>query len=464
MRSRRHAAVRATFKKYWSAEKDAAMDAAMAGDSRPVMTEQTTILIESLENFWIMGLTEEFQEAVASMVEINFEPHDQVTSLLQTTRLLYALLSAYDLQKCRDIHLLDKALELGDMLYTFFDTSSRLPIISWNATKVADGVEQELSGNATLAELTTYNLAFVRLSQLTGDIRFYDAVTRVINILKSQQSSTKIPGLWPAEVNLQTLDLTSDNTFNVDAASGPAYAQHTLMTRLLAIAPTVSPYTSMSTSALDAIIQHILFRPVTPTNESIMMASPAYTSQRYHITLTHNLDISSCTLGSTLALSAALTRNDTHLTYARLLTEGCIWTTLHAPPSFNGNIMPRNFSMLACSSSKLSNSDEDCSFDPSVWPEQEYPGFEKIWDKKGPSVRPEVVMSLFALYRVTGEERWMEVGWQMWEGVERVMEEKIEQALNGDTERDDEEFRMTMQTLKYFYLLFSKPDMLSLDE
>lgn len=440
------------------------MDAAMAGNPQSILTEQTTILIESLENFWIMGLTEEFKEAVVAIIEINIQPHDHVTSLQHTTRLLYALLSAYDLQECRDSRLLEKALELGDMLYTFFDTSSRLPITSWNATKVADGEKQELSGNATLAELTTYNLAFVRLSQLTGDMRFYDAVTRVTNILESQQKRTKIPGLWPAEINLETLDLTSHNTFNVDAASGPAYAQHTLMTRLVATAPTASPYTSMSTSALDAIIQHILFRPITPTNESVMMASPAYTSDRYHITLTHNLDISSCTLGSTLALSAALTHNDTHLTYARLLTEGCIWTTLHAPPSFNGNMMPRNFSMLACSSSELSNSDEDCSFDPNVWPEQEYPGFEKIWDKKGPSVRPEVVMSLFTLYRVTGEERWREVGWQMWEGVERVMEEKVEQALNGDAERDDEEFRMTMQTLKYFYLLFSKSDLLSLDE
>lgn len=429
-----------------------------------MMTDQTTMLIESLENFWIMGLTEEFKEAVAAMTEINFEPHDQITSLPQTTRLLYALLSAYDLQKCRDSRLLEKVLELGDMLYTFFDTPSRLPITSWSATKVADSVEQELLGNATLAELTTYNLAFVRLSQLTGDMRFYDAVMRVTDILESQQSSTKIPGLWPAEINLQTFDLTSHNTFDVNAASGPTYAQHALMPRLLAAAPTSSPFSSMSASALDAIIQHILFRPVTPTNESVMMASPAYTSQRYHITLTHNLDISSCTLGSTLALSAALTHNDTHLTYARLLTEGCIWTTLHAPPSFNGNIMPKNFSMLACSSSKLSNSDEDCSFDPNVWPEQEYPGFEKIWDKKGPSVRPEVVMSLFALYRVTGEERWREVGWQMWKGVEQVMEDKVEQALSGDTERDDEEFRMTMQTLKYFYLLFSKSDMLSLDE
>ncbi|EUC45879.1 glycoside hydrolase family 47 protein [Bipolaris oryzae ATCC 44560] len=428
------------------------------------MADQTTMLSESLENFWIMGLTKEFEEAVAAMTEINLEPHDQMTSLPQMTRLLYSLLSAYDLQKCRNSRVLDKALELGDMLYTFFDTSSRLPITSWNATKVADGEEQESSGSVTLAELTTYNLAFIRLSQLTGDMRFYDAATRVTNILESQQSSTKIPGLWPAEINLHTLDLTSADTFNVDASSGPAYAQHTLMTRLLATAPKTSPYTTMSANALDAIIQHILFRPVTPTNESVMMASPAYTSQRYHITLTHNLDISSCTLGSTLALSAALTHNDTHLTYARLLTEGCIWTTLHSPPSFNGNMMPKNFSMLACSSSKLSNSDEDCSFDPSVWPEQEYPGFEKIWDKKGPSVRPEVVMSLFALYRVTGEERWREVGWQMWEGVERVMEEKVEQALNGDFERDDEDFRMTMQTLKYFYLLFSRSDMLSLDE
>lgn len=69
VRSRRHAAVKATFQKYWSAERDAATGVAIVESSQSMMTDQTTMLIESLENFWIMGLTEEFKEAVAAMTD-----------------------------------------------------------------------------------------------------------------------------------------------------------------------------------------------------------------------------------------------------------------------------------------------------------------------------------------------------------------------------------------------------------
>jgi mannosyl-oligosaccharide alpha-1,2-mannosidase len=43
------------------------------------------------------------------------------------------------------------------------------------------------------------------------------------------------------------------------------------------------------------------------------------------------------------------------------------------------------------------------------------------------------------------------------------VEERLQQSRNGNNKRDDDEFRMIVQTLKHFYLLFSEPNMLSLD-
>lgn len=456
MRKGRQAAVKATFKRHWNAHKTGSLN-----DRTPQPSvDRSIVLAETLETFRIMGLRKEFEEAITVITGTDFAPDERVTSLLQTTQLLSALLSAYDITTCKDARLLSKAMEVGDMLYTFFDTPNRLPVTRWNATKAANGEEQQVSQHATLADLTSYSLAFTRLSQLTRDMRFYDAVARTITILASQQSRTRIPGLWPADINLQNLDLTSSNTFNLHTTSHSAYAHSALMTRFLGTSSAASPYTTVSTNALDATIRHLLFRPITPTNASILMASTAYTTPKGHITRTHTIDASSCALGSTLALSAALTHNDTHLAYARLVTEGCIWTSLHAPPSPLGHInaMPESFSMLACSSAALKNSAQNCTFEPAVWPTQVYPGFEKVWDAKRTTVRPEMVMSLFALYRVTGEERWRDVAWEMWTSVERVVAARLEQL------RDEEELRMTTQTLKFFYLLFGDPAMFSLDE
>lgn len=119
--------------------------------------------------------------------------------------------------------------------------------------------------------------------------------------------------------------------------------------------------------------------------------------------------------------------------------------------------------MLACSSADLSDSDEDCTFNPEAWWEQKYPGFETIADRQKTRIRPELAMSLFILYRVTGEERWRDVGWQLWEGVERAME-SLEQSRSDNRGAGEEEFSVVVQTIKHFYLLFSETDTLSLDE
>ena len=464
VRKRRQAAIKATFEGYWRAYKPGVVE---DGKLQIMFTERSSAVIGSLDTLWIMGLTAEFEKAVTIVVEMDLAPTNQLLSLSQTSRLLSALLAAYDLTPCKDGRLLNKAMELGDMLYTFFDTPNRMPITSWNATKAANREEQAAAQHATPADLISYSLAFTRLSQLTNDMRYHDAVTRITTTLATQQPTTRIPGLWPTSMNPQTLAFATNNTFNLDTASLPVYADPLLLPQLLAVSPTTSPYTMLSTTAIDAIIKNLLFRPITPNNASILMASAAYTTPNGHVTRTHAIFASSCALGSTLALSAALTRNATHLTYARFVAKGCICTSLHSPfaSSTKTNIMPDSFSMLACSSADLKNSAEDCTFNPTVWPRQEYPGFEEVKETamRVVVIRPEVVMSLFTLYRVTGEERWREVAWEMWEGVEQAVKERLEQAQD-ESVGDDKEFTRVVRTLKYFNLLFSEPNVLILDD
>ena len=57
----------------------------------------------------------------------------------------------------------------------------------------------------SLASLGSMSLEFTRLSQLTGDPKYYDAIARITDELEKAQKSPKMPGLWPVQVNAAEL-------------------------------------------------------------------------------------------------------------------------------------------------------------------------------------------------------------------------------------------------------------------
>jgi len=79
------------------------------------------------------------------------------------------------------------------------------------------------------------------------------------------------------------------------------------------------------------------------------------------------------------------------------------------------------------------------------------------------------------MYRITGDEAWQEKGWRMFEAVVRATRTEVAHGayrdvtlapagtLNDGVEDSMESFWLA-ETLKYFYLLFAEPDVISLDE
>lgn len=80
-----------------------------------------------------MGLQKEFAFAVASIKHIDFSTASLETiNVFETTiRYLGGLLAAHDLCGGKWPILLEKATELGEMLYVAFDTPNRLPLTRW---------------------------------------------------------------------------------------------------------------------------------------------------------------------------------------------------------------------------------------------------------------------------------------------------------------------------------------------
>lgn len=197
-RKRRLRAVEDAFKHSWEGYKKNAWlqdeVSPLTGMSRNPFAGWAATLVDSLDTLWIMGLKKDFAAAVSALKKIDFTSTKQSElNVFETTiRYMGGLLSAYDLSGHRYGTLLEKATELGDMLYHAFDTPNRMPVTRWDWQNAALGVDQEAKKQSLVAEVGSLTLEFTRLSQLTGDPRYYDAVARVMKVFEDQQNHTKV--------------------------------------------------------------------------------------------------------------------------------------------------------------------------------------------------------------------------------------------------------------------------------
>lgn len=74
------------------------------------------------------------------------------------------------------------------------------------------------------------------------------------------------------------------------------------------------------------------------------------------------------------------------------------------------------------------------------------------------------------MYRITGDPTWMDKGWTMFEATIRATRTENGNSAIYDVMQDSSGLMDQMEsfwiaeTLKYYYLLFSEPDLISLDE
>jgi mannosyl-oligosaccharide alpha-1,2-mannosidase len=125
-----------------------------------------------------MGMQTEYEEALKYVAKVDFA-HTRSYSipLFETViRYLGGLIGAYDMSGGKDLMLLDKAKDLGDMLMGAFDTINRMPILRYDWRPQAARENQRAGEDSCLAEIGTLTLEFTRLAQITGNHSYFDAV------------------------------------------------------------------------------------------------------------------------------------------------------------------------------------------------------------------------------------------------------------------------------------------------
>ncbi|KAI8719024.1 Alpha-1,2-Mannosidase [Fusarium sp. LHS14.1] len=414
-------------------------------------------LVDSLDTLWIMDLKEEFNEAAQAAATLNWgETHDGAVNLFETTiRHLGGLLSAYELS--REEVLLKKAVELGEMLYVAFDTPNRLPGFWLNFEDARTG-KQVAGVHDPSASPSSLVMEFTKLSQLTGDPKFYDATDRVTQFLVRIQNDTRLPGMWPLCLNFQHEQAT-DNTFSLGALADSLYEYLPKMHALLGGLD--ENYESMYRIASDTVIKHLLYRPMLPEKDDILFSGDVHVNDDRVELVTESQHLT-CFAGGMFALAGKLLNIEEHVNIGERLARGCGW----AYKAFPTGMMPEIFNLVSCPTL------EPCEYEKERWlPEKESlsPGFRNARDPRY-ILRPEAIESIFIMYRITADPQWQDMAWDMFQSIVRYTTTQhanaaIEDVTNTKTAQTDsmESFWLS-ETLKYFYLIFSPPDLVNLDE
>ncbi|KAJ5719691.1 hypothetical protein N7493_007269 [Penicillium malachiteum] len=483
---RKHA-VKQAFKHSWNGYKKHAWlwdeVSPISGEHKSTLGSWGATLIDSLDTLLIMGLNGEFEHAVECLHDIDFSrPIAPSINVFETNiRYLGGLLSAHDLTEGKHQVLLDKARELGDFLLSAFNTPNGIPETRWNWSTPALTHESRRE-NIFIAELGSMSLEFTRLSQITGDTKYFDAIQTITDILHKTQNSTRLPGLWPVLFDPNKLQFPGTH-FTVGGMADSAYEY--LVKEFILLGGRLDQYREMYISAVESMKLNLLFSGMTPDGRATLFSGDVrFDSKSDQKAFEYQTEHLKCFLGGMVGIGAKVFDRPSDLSIARDLVEGCIWAYDLMPTG----IMPETLYLSGCRN-------VSCEWDEERWlrgilgrtdernmPAQVREAAEQIAFIQGlkPPIlevadptyrlRPEAIESIFILYRLTGEKSLQDTAWRMFQNIEKSTRAEHGYAVLNDT-RDTESAKLDVmesfwlsETLKYFYLIFSVPDCLSLDE
>lgn len=392
-------------------------------------------LIDALDTMWILGLKKEFQEARNWVSKrLLFQKDVDVNLFESTIRILGGLLSAFHLSG--DILFLKKAEDFGNRLMPAFRTPSKIP---YSDVNIGTGVAHppRWTSDSTVAEVTSIQLEFRELSRLTGDKKFQEAaeeVTRHVHALHG-----KLDGLVPMFINTNSGSFTHLGVFTLGARADSYYEY--LLKQWIQGGKKERQLLEDYLEAVDGIRKHLLAR-----SEPRKLT---FVGELNHGRFSAKMDHLVCFLPGTLALGAHHGLPAEHMELAQALMDTCYQMYRQMETGLSPEIA--HFNLHHTKAVK----------DVQV----------KAADRHN-LLRPETVESLFYLYRLTGDHKYQDWGWEIlrsfntytrvpsggYSSISNVQDPRHPQP------RDKMESFFLGETLKYLYLLFSDdPDLLSLD-
>ncbi|KAH0537445.1 hypothetical protein FGG08_005753 [Glutinoglossum americanum] len=281
-------------------------------------------------------------------------------------------------------------------------------------------------------------------------------------------------------------------------------------------------YRRLYEKAIDVAKQYIFFRPMTPTGRDILISGSITASDQGLGDLYPHGEHLGCFIGGMLAIGAKIFEREEDLVVGAKLADGCVWSY----ESTTSGIMPEGFNLIPCDAKDctwnetkwfesltpdyvepsppppplpkkpIANATEASEATTSVPLDSDEaepqidtpaprtrkeiateriiesrlpPGFQSI-HSPGYILRPEAIESVFILYRITGDSSWQTKGWKMFQAIMNATSAEFGNSAIADVtagsprQINEMESFFLAETMKYFYLLFSEPGVISLDD
>ncbi|KAI9594262.1 glycoside hydrolase [Syncephalis fuscata] len=379
-------------------------------------------IADSLDTLLMAGLRTEYEQGrdwISSSLSFNI---DASVSLFETTiRVLGGLLSGYTLSG--DKILLERARELGDRLLPAYATPSGLP---YPLINLATGKGSYFGGRGEvvgLAEVGTLQLEMRELSRLTGNPKYWEAAKRADD-----------PGFT---IQGYTMGAVADSYYEY------------LLKQWMQSSKTNNSMRQRYDAAMQGMRKHLV--KVSPNNRNVFVGDirddGSFSSRMEHLT---------CFIGGTLALGAMNDRGNparakSDLELAASITDTCVKMYTSMPTGLSPEI-------VRIRESRSNNA-----------------GTTDMYVASGETyniLRPETLESLFLMWRATGNVKYREQAWAIFEAFKKhalTPDGNCFTSLRDVTKvpavtMDVMESFLIAETFKYLILIFDdSPNALPLD-
>ncbi|KAK9480559.1 glycoside hydrolase family 47 protein [Lipomyces japonicus] len=303
----------------------------------------------------------------------------------------------------------------------------------------------------------------------------------------------QLPSRMRSEKTAEMQPSTTPVKYSAGALGDSAYEY--LIKEYILLGGNVEQYKRLYEKSIVAIQENIIYRPLVQGTPDILFAGNVIVGGNGKKEMDFEMTHLSCYIGGMFALGAKTLEHPSDLITAQKLTDGCYW----AYNTTRTGIMSENFHVNECISGRCEFIDpqarkqagprltkrQTIRVAESPSSEAELDNDRNRWEVGGwydqPRsylsqdgrylLRPEALESIFILYRVTGDKKWQDKGWEMFSAINKWCRTEIAYSAIQDVTNNNqvkhldqmESFWMA-ETLKYAYLLFSEPGILSLDD
>ncbi|KAI7982806.1 Mannosyl-oligosaccharide 1,2-alpha-mannosidase MNS3 [Camellia lanceoleosa] len=434
-------------------------------------------VVDALDTAMIMGIDEVVSEA-GSWIEKNLPERisqkGQVNLFETTIRVLGGLLSAYHLSGAeqgknlihkgpKPIVYLENARNLADHLLIAFNSSPT--VIPFSDVVLHDRTAHPApDGMSSTSEVSTLQLEFNYLSSLTGDPKYSIESMKVLEHLKTLP---KVEGLVPIYISPQTGEFNGENIRL--GSRGDSYYEYLIKVWLQQRDSKLTYLHDMYEEAMKGV-RHLLVRKSIPNGLVFVGELPYGPNGAFSPKMDHLV----CFLSGTLAIGATKGMTKEKAMKANLLTFEDLENLKLAE-----SLAETCFEMYSVTSTGLAP--EIAYFNTEGHSEEGPDGGNKssnyVHDiiikhaDRHNLLRPETVESLFVLYRITGDLKYREWGWEIFKAFEKYTKVNTGGYTSLDDvtvlpprRRDKMETFFLGETLKYLYLLFGDNNVIALDE